>query len=147
MKIDTHISHEQQIQFLKFIIVGGINTFVTLAVIFVCKSIIGLNPYLSNAWGYAAGVANSFLWNRGWVFRSRGRFYREMAKFVIGFGVCYAIQIATLWALTTLSPLGGMQWNIKGFTLSGYGVATLMAMCVYTLCNFIYNRRIAFRSR
>ena len=40
-----------------------------------------------------------------------------------------------------------MEWDIKGFTLSGYGVATLGGMCVYTLCNFIYNRQIAFSKR
>ena len=97
MKITPEISREQQIQFLKFIIVGGINTMVTLATIFVCKSLLGVNPYLSNAIGYVAGVANSFLWNRSWVFRSHGGFYREMAKFFIGFGICYALQFACIW--------------------------------------------------
>ena len=96
MKITPEISREQQIQFLKFIIVGGINTMVTLVTIFVCKSLLGVNPYLSNAIGYVAGVANSFLWNRSWVFRSHGGFYREMAKFFIGFGICYALQFACI---------------------------------------------------
>jgi len=145
MKIKPDISREQQIQFLKFIIVGGMNTMVTLVVIFVCKSLLDVNPYLSNALGYVAGVVNSFLWNRSWVFRSHGRFYREMAKFFAGFGICYVLQFAAMWSLTNLTPLGDMEWNIKGFTLSGYGAATLMAMCVYTLCNFVYNRRVAFR--
>ena len=145
MKITPEISREQQIQFLKFIIVGGINTMVTLATIFVCKSLLGVNPYLSNAIGYVAGVANSFLWNRSWVFRSHGGFYREMAKFFIGFGICYALQFACIWTLTNFTPLATLEWNIKGFTLSGYGVATLISMCVYTLCNFVYNRHIAFR--
>lgn len=145
MKITPEISREQQIQFLKFIIVGGINTMVTLATIFVCKSLLGVNPYLSNAIGYVAGVANSFLWNRSWVFRSHGGFYREMAKFFIGFEICYALQFACIWTLTNFTPLATLEWNIKGFTLSGYGVATLISMCVYTLCNFVYNRHIAFR--
>lgn len=145
MKIKPEISREDQIRFLKFIIVGGINTFVTLAVIFTCKSLLGVDPYLSNSLGYVAGVLNSFLWNREWVFKSHGRFHREMAKFFVGFGLCYTIQFAVMWSLTNLTPIGDIAWNIKGFTLSGYGVATIIGMVCYTLCNFIYNRRIAFR--
>ena len=66
------MNSSRNIQFLKFIIVGGINTAVTLLVIMLCKSVIGIDPYLSNALGYLAGISNSFLWNRGWVFNSHG---------------------------------------------------------------------------
>lgn len=137
----------RQIQFLKYCIVGGMNTAVTLLVILICKSVLGLNPYLSNAAGYVAGVTNSFLWNRAWVFHSSGRMSAEAVKFLIGFGVCYLLQLAFVWGTTTFSPLGTMLWKIGPFTLSGYGVATLGGMCVYTLCNFIYNRRVAFTAR
>lgn len=137
----------QQIQFLKYCIVGGMNTAVTLLVILLFKSVLGLNPYLANAAGYVAGVTNSFLWNRSWVFHSNGHMKAEAAKFLIGFGACYLLQLAFVWGTTTFSPLGEMLWRIGPFTLSGYGVATLLGMCVYTLCNFIYNRRIAFSAR
>ena len=66
------MNHTKQIEFLKFIIVGMINTMVTLVVIFTTKSLLGLNPYLSNALGYVAGLTNSFIWNKAWVFRSKG---------------------------------------------------------------------------
>lgn len=139
------MNHIQQIQFLKYIIVGGMNTAVTLIVILLCKSVIGLDPYLSNAIGYAAGVTNSFLWNRSWVFHSHGRMGMEAVKFLIGFSICYLLQLLFVWSSTTFSPLGEMLWKIGSFTLSGYGVATLIGMCIYTLCNFIYNRHIAFK--
>ena len=137
---------QQHIQFLKFLIVGGLNTAVTLAVIFLCKSLLGINPYISNALGYVAGVLNSFVWNRAWVFRSCGHVGAEAVKFLVGFSLCYLLQLLFVWGATNFSPLGGMEWSICGFTLSGYGVATLGGMCVYTICNFIYNRRIAFIS-
>lgn len=134
----------EQLRFLKYMIVGGMNTLVTLAVIFVCKSLLDMNPYLSNAFGYVAGVTNSFLWNRSWVFQSSGNMGAEAIKFLIGFGICYLLQLLFVWSTSTFSPLGAMEWDICGFTLSGYGVATLLGMCIYTLCNFIYNRRVAF---
>ena len=141
------MNSRRNIQFLKFIIVGGINTAVTLLVIMLCKSVIGIDPYLSNALGYLAGISNSFLWNRGWVFNSHGKMPAEAVKFFIGCGICYLIQLCFVWGATTLSPLGAMLWQIGGFTLSGYGAATVIGMCIYTLCNFVYNRHVAFSSR
>ncbi len=139
------MNRKQQLEFAKYLIVGGMNTAVTLFVIFVCKSVLGLNPYLSNAMGYVAGVTNSFLWNRSWVFHSNGKMGTEAIKFLVGFGICYLLQLAFVWGSTTFSPLGEMLWEIGGFTLSGYGVATIGGMCVYTICNFIYNRHVAFK--
>ncbi len=135
----------QQIQFVKYLCVGVLNTLVTLAVIFICKSVLGLNPLLSNWIGYIAGVINSFLWNRSWVFRSKGKMGGDAVRFLVGFGVCYLVQFLFVWGSTTYSPLRYMEWDICGFTLSGYGVATLIGMCLYTLCNFVYNRRVAFK--
>ena len=52
---------------MKYVIVGCMNTAITLGVIFVCKSLLDVNPYLSNALGYIAGLINSFIWNKNWV--------------------------------------------------------------------------------
>lgn len=131
-------------QFLRYCIVGGLNTAVTMAVIFVCKSLLGVNPYVSNALGYGAGLINSFLWNRAWVFRSQGRFRGEALRFAIGFGVCYLLQLGFVYCLSQ-SPFGALEFDIRGFVLSGYGVATLMGNVVYTVANFIYNKIVTFR--
>ena len=46
------------IRFVKYCTVGALNTLLTLGVIFVCKSVLGVNPYVSNALGYVAGLIN-----------------------------------------------------------------------------------------
>ncbi len=132
-------------QFIKYAVVGVINTLVTLIVIFVCKSLLGVPEILSNALGYIAGVVNSFLWNKTWVFRSKKSFRREAVKFAIGFGLCYVLQLGVVLGINLHSPISGMEWHIMGFTLSSYGVATLIGMVVYTLANFVYNKTVAFR--
>ena len=60
------------------------------------------------------------------------------------------LQFAVVWFCTECTPLGDMLWHISfsekwHFTLSGYGVATLTGMAVYTVMNFIYNRMVTFR--
>ncbi len=137
---------ESYMQLLKYGAVGLLNTGVTLFAIFICKSIIGINPYLSNAIGYTLGIINSFLWNRSWVFHSKGGIRREAILFFTGVGICYCIQLLCLYFLTAETPLGGMEWKIVGFTLSGYGASTLLASVVYTFTNFIYNKIVAFRN-
>lgn len=133
------------IQLFKYAVVGVLNTLVTLIVIFLCKSMLHVNPYVSNAIGYVAGVINSFLWNRSWVFKAAdGSMSRQAVKFLVGFGICYAIQFGVVWVLNQ-STFGDIRIDLAGFVLSGYGVATIIGMVVYTLANFLYNRVITFK--
>ena len=132
-------------QFARFLAVGCLNTGVTLLVIALCKSVAGVNPYLSNFIGYAAGLVNSFVWNRQWVFKAGdGKLRGQAVRFAASFAVCYAMQLAVVWVLTKHTPLGGMMWPIGTYTLSGYGVATVIGMGLYTVANFIINRFFAF---
>lgn len=145
MSILASIERRREVlQFVKYCTVGVLNTLVCLGVIFICKSLLEVNPYVSNAIGYVAGVANSFLWNKKWVFHSDGSTLREALKFVCGFAVCYALQFLVVWSLNQ-SEFGDTEFELWVFTLSGYGIATLLGNVVYTLANFAYNRLITFR--
>ena len=131
-------------QFVKYCMVGVLNTLVTLGVIYLCKSFLGWNLYVSNALGYICGVINSFLCNKQWVFQSDGKYVNEAVKFLVGFGLCYGIQLLVVWMLTE-SPFGSLNFEIVGIVISGYGIATLLGNVVYTLCNFVYNRLVTFK--
>jgi len=130
-------------RFAKYCIVGCMNTLVTLCVIYVCKSLLEMNLYLCNAVGYIAGVTNSFLWNRAWVFRSHGRRTAEATRFAVGFVLCYLLQLAVVAALTNL-PFGSTEYDLGVMTLTGYGIATIIGCCIYTVSNFLYNRLVTF---
>lgn len=131
-------------QIAKYGAVGVLNTFLTLFVIFLCKSVMGVNEYASNALGYTVGFVNSFFFNKKWVFRSKGGYASEGVKFCIGFMVCYCAQLTVVWAINQ-SWFGDTEYDIMGvFTISGYGVATLLGNVVYTACNFAYNKFVAF---
>ena len=133
------------IQFLKYACVGVLNTLVTLCVIFICKVLLGVNPLVSNAIGYVAGVVNSFLWNKNWVFKTSGHYTREAVKFIVGFLICYGLQFLTVWLLSYQTPPKEFQVYIFAFTLSGYGIATLIGNVVYTMTNYVYNKIVTFR--
>lgn len=132
------------LQFIKYCLVGVLNTLVTLAVIYLCKSMLGWNLYVSNALGYICGVINSFLCNKQWVFRSHGNYLPEAVRFLVGFALCYGLQFLLVWMLTE-SAFGSYEFMILGIVISGYGIATLLGNVVYTLANFVYNRLVTFR--
>lgn len=145
MTIDTdNPKIERFVQFVKYCLVGVLNTLVTFGVIYLCKSFFGLNLYVSNALGYICGVINSFLCNKSWVFRSKGGYGREAVKFLLGFLLCYALQLWVVWMLTE-SPFGKIEFLIAGIVISGYGIATIIGNVVYTLANYIYNRLVTFK--
>lgn len=134
-------------QFMRYVVVGVLNTLVTLAVIYLCKSVLGVNIWVSNALGYIAGMINSFCWNKVWVFRSTSsqvtQVRGEAMRFLVGFLVCYGLQFAATWCLTAL--FGTFEWTFLWLTISGYGIATLLGMGIYTVANFVYNRVVTFK--
>lgn len=143
-RVKPRVRRADIVQFVRYALVGIINTVLTLVVIYACKDFFGINLWVSNALGYIAGFVNSFLWNKLWVFHSTGSIVREAWRFVGGFCLCYLLQLAATWVIADHSPLAGTEWIVLGFTVSGYGIATLMGMVVYTCANFLYNKVVTF---
>ena len=78
------------VQLVKYGLVGVSNSLITLAVIFVCNELLGLKLMLADVIGYIAGVINSFICNKNWVFKSHNHRLRyEMSLFLIGFLLCF----------------------------------------------------------
>ena len=100
---------------------------------------------MCNILGYIAGVTNSFLCNKSWVFKSKGGYTREAIRFLVGFLICYLLQLWVVWAITSNSVFGQLDFLILGIVISGYGIATVLGNVVYTLANFVYNRMVTFR--
>lgn len=147
MRFKDHITRRNMLMLLRFAVTGAVNTLLTLAVIYVTKGLLGLNPWLANALGYGIGFVNSFIWNKLWVFRSHNGVFREALTFCLGFAVCYILQFVVTWTLTEATPLGDRIFSVGGFVFSGYAVATIIGMAAYTAANFLFNRLVTFRLR
>ncbi|KEK17220.1 sugar translocase [Bacillus manliponensis] len=68
-------------KFLKFSLIGVLNTFITIiSYIFLVK--IGMNYLIANCFAYLIGVANSYYWNKNWVFESKNKDLTLFFKFL-----------------------------------------------------------------
>lgn len=118
---------------MKFSIVGILNTFVGLGVIFLCMKLLKL-PYLpSNFIGYAAGLLNSFIWNKLWTFQSKRWNRFELVLFLVIFFISFLVQLAGVVFLVEIIDIKPEYAQVIGIGL-------------YTITNFIGNRFITFRS-
>lgn len=122
------------VQGMKFIIVGIMNTGITLSVIFILQKLLNVHYVPSNVTGYVMGLINSFLWNRNWTFKSNGNVLRESVVFLIIFGICYSMQLAFLVILIEVLEVDA-------------DISQLIAMFFYTAINFILNKYFTFRRK
>ena len=122
----------ETIRFVKYASVGVINTLITFLT-FTALRALGVNENISNGLGYIVGMVNSFCWNRQWVFRSKdGDSTLQAFLFIVGAGVCWAVQLLLFRALLT-----------KGINES---LAYLAGMCAYTILNYTFNKCITFKN-
>ena len=116
----------------KFFVVGGVNTLVGLAVIYVCKWWLKVPDIPANGIGYGVGLCVSFILNKSWTFAYGGRTLPALGRFLLAFAVAYT---ANLLAVIML---------IYVLHFDGY-VAQAIAIIPYTLLSYLANRRYAFR--
>lgn len=121
------------IQFVKFNLVGVMNTLVDIGV-FALLTAVGLNRYVAQVISYACGVLNSYLFNTLWTFKKEKR--RTAKEFILF--VC--VNIVSL--LVSLGMLYAAEHYLHvQNTLLQKLIATPVAMAV----NFIGNKLFVFK--
>lgn len=136
------------IHFVKYNLIGVINTGITLAVVWVLHQILDIDVVVSNFIGYVAGGLNSYFWNKYWNFQSQSKDRREVLRFIAVFGACYFLNLGILLGMEELlahwSPLVALaKWSAP-FVKPGY-IAHVVANVAYVLASFLLYKKIVFR--
>lgn len=118
--------------FIKFLLVGVVNSSVGLAVIYACKWFLGLGDVPANMAGYAVGLMVSFVLNSRWTFRYRGDIWPAVVRFLFVFLVSYLINLFVVLLL------------IDSFTVNSY-LAQAIGVPFYTLTFYAGSRWLTFR--
>ena len=119
---------------VKFGITGVMNTLVDF-VVFMLLTSVGLNLYFSQVLSYGCGMLNSYIVNRSWTFKAKGKFFgSQMMRFVIANLTLLAISVLLLWLFT--DKLGLIKIVAKLFTTA-----------IIMLAGFSVNRLWVFKDR
>ena len=116
---------------IKFCIVGMGNTLLTFLVFYLLLTI-GMNYLAANIIGYSVGVANSYYWNKSWVFETKSN-YKHFLRFI-------AVNILTL-----LINTGSLFIFVHSFGFNAI-IAQIIATGIGMVVNFILNKIWTFNS-
>ncbi len=150
MKIDKDEARKTGIQLLKYGVIGVMNTVITLVAFYLLNTKLGVPYGPSNIVGYVLGVVNSFLWNRGWVFKTGGDVKREALLFGCGFVLCWMLQGIISWVLLEGVGMKSLPNDIIPFfpmEKAGQNIVMVISMVAYTIGNYAYNRFVTFKVR
>ena len=124
--------------FLRFVIVGVINTVFGTAIMFVFYNVLGLSYWLSSASNYFFGSILSYFLNKYYTFQYKKRSWRVAARFVVNISACYLI------AYGIAKPL--IAALMSGFSVTVQeNAAMLCGMGLFVVLNYLGQRFFAFR--
>ncbi|MBI4426498.1 MAG: GtrA family protein [Candidatus Kerfeldbacteria bacterium] len=122
-------------QFIKFSIVGVVNTLTSSAVYLLMTRPVGLDPLVGNAIAFAVAVTVSFTLNKLWTFRDRSPdYHRQYALFFVISGVGFVSSETIIFVLHKLLGL---------HDLAAFAAAVITVM----FWNFSANRAWTFADR
>jgi len=133
--------------FLKYNLIGVVNTLITLFIVWLLNPVLGLNIILSNFIGYVFGAVNSYVLNRNWNFRARGKHSQQIPRFALAFALGYAVNILTLLVANHL--LEGIDFGqyfpegLRPWLTVGY-LAHIAANVAYVLFTFTLLQKLVF---
>ena len=121
-------------QFLKFALIGGVNTAIHYVVFIIFLKFVKIDYILASSIGYCSGVLNSYYMNRRWTFAAAtGSSILEFSQFVCVNVVALLVNLISLKVLVTSFEI------IPEF-------AQVIAIVFSTVCNFVGNKYWTFRS-
>ncbi len=115
-----------------FSLVGVANGVVGIVVI-VVASLFGAGPLLANVLGYGAGLLVSFTLNSRVTFQSRTVDRHTVMRFLLAFGVAFAINLLVVRAVAGLFATHKLLTSLAG--------TPLYVVAFYLLCEYWVFRR------
>ncbi|WP_434006878.1 GtrA family protein [Paenibacillus konkukensis] len=131
-------------QFTRYVLVGMINTLLTLCVVFILVNVFHVNILISNIFGYVIGLINSFILNKRFTFESKDDSLRSFAKFLIVFigSFCISYYCGKLFAKLSFEFFKGylLKYN-ESYEIN---FSILLTNVIYTLIGFVANKKFTF---
>lgn len=124
--------------FLKFMLVGCINTLVGTFVMFISYNLIGLGYWLSSALNYIVGSIVSYILNKNYTFQNKDKSIKTVIKFIINITLCYVIAYGIAKPLV-INILSSQSQIIQE------NIAMIVGMGLFVILNYFGQRFFTFK--
>lgn len=129
-------SYLKQTRFMRFLMVGVINTLLGLSVIFLFMNILDQSYWLSTFLGNTTGMICSYLLNRSLTFKSKVSLWKGGLNFLLASGITY---VFSYWLAEKLVIVISGQFIGE--------LAVLLGMVFYTISNYLVQKYVVFQNR
>ncbi len=140
------------IKFLKFLLVGVINTAVGEGIVLLLLHLAGWKQF---SWGAGAaafvgtviGSVVSYFLNKYFTFKNKEKGVKPMLRFTLNIGVCLLIRVVTATIVSNLCRAAGL--SLFGMSVNTFAANASWAVgaCVFVGCNYIGQRFFAFKEK
>lgn len=127
--------------FIRFLLVGVINTIVGLTTMYVLLNGFHLSYWISTLIGNIVGAGVSYVLNRNFTFKSENAVASSLIRFVLVIGICYFVSYS-LGLKVALWFLDKVTWLPKEFAKE---VAVLAGTGIYTILNYLGQKLFVFK--
>lgn len=124
--------------FLRFVLVGIINTLFGTAIMFVFYNVFGLSYWLSSASNYFFGSILSYFLNKYYTFRYKKRDWKVVGRFALNIAACYLIAYGIAKPLIA-ALMSSFAVNVQE------NVAMVCGMGLFVVLNYLGQRFFAFK--
>ncbi len=126
--------------FIKFVMVGVINTIVGTTIMFVFYNLIGLSYWVSSASNYFFGSICSYILNKHFTFHNTEHGWKPLMRFTLNILICY------LLAYGIAKPV--MHWILTDYSVViQENVSMALGMCLFIVFNYLGQRFFAFKQK
>ncbi len=126
--------------FIKFVIVGVINTLFGTAIMFGFYNILHFDYWVSSAANYILGSILSYFLNKYFTFKNTEKGWKPILRFALNISICYLVAYGIAKPVVAMM-LTGYSSNIQE------NCAMLVGMGLFVILNYIGQRFFAFKKK
>ena len=128
--------------FIRFLLVGIVNTCMGLSIIFIMMKGFGMSYWLSTFIGNACGAVTSFILNRNFTFKSKASLGGSGLRFI-------AVIMLSYFASYGMSDLiwRGLLKPVNLMVITHQEASVLFGAGLYTITNFFGQKHLVFLNR
>lgn len=134
------LKEKLDLEFVRFLIVGTINTLVGTSIMFVAYNVLGLSYWASSASNYFLASILSYFLNKYFTFKSKTKNKSEIFRFIINILICYLLAYGIAQPLTQ-RLLAGESIAVRD------NVSMVIGMVLYVFLNYFGQRIFVFKEK
>lgn len=132
---------KQNNHFLRFLLVGILNTLIGLSIMFILLNLFSWSYWLATFTGNSIGAVISYILNRSFTFNSTVGASEGIPRFITVIAFCYVVSYSVSGAAANLIEIP--EWASRVVSSKELGI--LMGTILYTTTNYLGQKGFVFR--